>query len=236
MGLVYKLVRSDDKIYIGTTISKTLSKRLSQHRNSDRFKKYTIKDYSILYETENLNDLYQHEEYFIKIYNSYYDGLNKTINGRGNHLSPKFTTLNFKFSENSKQKMKKAKVNWNPYWTRGKKFKKKNSYIGKRFSSKLNEKDVNIIKEKFKTFSFSKDIVIKYIKKTQINSFMNDEIDISKLIFKNGKPISFARIFAHEICNEYNVSVVCIFNILNNNNWSNEIVWQKGEKNAFKIK
>ena len=49
------------------------------------------------------------EEKFIEEYDTYYNGLNATKGGKGwGHNSPKFTTLGYKYSEESKRKMSES--------------------------------------------------------------------------------------------------------------------------------
>lgn len=234
MAIIYKLTRSDNKEYIGTT-TQNLQKRLSVHKNSNRFKNKKIVNIEILYETDDIKELYDKEKYFIEKYNTFHNGLNKSINGRGNHLSDKFTTLGFKYSIESKEKMKKSKINFNPYWLKTCKRNKIPCRKNLRYNSKLTEKQVNEIKNNFKNYNFNKDITIKYIKKSQINLYLNDQILTNNLILKNGKPISFQIIYSHEICKKYNVSNITILNILRNKCWNKNIVWKKGIKNVNKI-
>lgn len=48
----------------------------------------------------------ERESYFVESLNTYLDGLNKSKYGKGhNHESPNFTTLNYKYSDESKRKM-----------------------------------------------------------------------------------------------------------------------------------
>ena len=48
----------------------------------------------------------ERESYFVESLNTYLDGLNKTKYGKGhNHESPSFTTLNYKYSDESKSRM-----------------------------------------------------------------------------------------------------------------------------------
>ena len=116
--IVYKLIREDNQIYIGITVN--FKARLSAHKKSKRFSELKIKEYEILYECDTYEEAEILEEEMIKKYNSFYNGLNESINGKGNHLSKKFNTLGFKFSEDSKQKMKDnhwSKSGIESYWT-----------------------------------------------------------------------------------------------------------------------
>ena len=105
--VVYKLIREDNQIYIG--ISVNFNSRLNAHRKSKRFSELKIKEYEILYECDTYEEAELLEEKMIKKYDSFYNGLNESVNGKGNHLSPNFNTLGYKFSEESKEKMRKPK-------------------------------------------------------------------------------------------------------------------------------
>lgn len=95
MGFIYKITNLiNNKIYIGQTI-KTVEKRFNQHKNNyikpyfsqivlyKAMKKYGIDNFSCeeIEEVEN-KQLDEREKYWIKHYNSYYDGYNSTIGGR----------------------------------------------------------------------------------------------------------------------------------------------------------
>ena len=95
MGFIYKITNLiNNKIYIGQTI-KTVEKRFNQHKNNyikpyfsqivlyKAMKKYGIDNFSCeeIEEVEN-KQLDEREKYWIKYYNSYYDGYNSTIGGR----------------------------------------------------------------------------------------------------------------------------------------------------------
>ena len=95
MGFIYKITNTiNQKCYIGQTV-KTLEKRFSQHKNNyikpyfqqivlyKAFKKYGIENFTFEEVEEVSNELLdEREKYWIKFYNSYYDGYNSTIRGR----------------------------------------------------------------------------------------------------------------------------------------------------------
>ena len=95
MGFIYKITNTiNQKCYIGQTV-KTLEKRFSQHKNNytkpyfqqivlyKAFKKYGIENFTFEEIEEVSNELLdEREKYWIKVYNSYYDGYNSTIRGR----------------------------------------------------------------------------------------------------------------------------------------------------------
>ncbi len=101
-GVVYMLTRADGLKYIG--ITKNLKGRINQHSKSSRFSQYQLIDYKILY-TGYYKDCERLEEYYIKKYNTYKNGLNMTESGKGKNKDCTFSTLGYKFSEESKKKM-----------------------------------------------------------------------------------------------------------------------------------
>ena len=104
--LIYKLTRDDGQIYIGTTNSKCYKNRMVAHKNSERFINHSF-TIEILEQSENI-EVHNKEGEYIKLYNSFYNGLNESIDGKGNHNAPNFNTIGFKFSEESKRKMSES--------------------------------------------------------------------------------------------------------------------------------
>lgn len=104
---IYKITRSDGKLYIGTTDSVCIKNRMCRHKKSSRFIGYDF-SYEII-EFSNSVELIDKESYYIQYYNTLTpNGLNISIDGKGNHLSSNFTTRGFKFSEESKKKMSES--------------------------------------------------------------------------------------------------------------------------------
>lgn len=99
MGYIYKITNIvNDKVYIGQTI-KTVEKRFSQHINNSNksyfsqivlykaFKKYGIENFVVETIEEVPNEqLDEREKYWIKYYNSYFDGYNSTLGGKATQL------------------------------------------------------------------------------------------------------------------------------------------------------
>lgn len=108
MIFVYKLTRSDGKEYIGK--SANFKNRLSQHKKHKRFKNYDIIKYEILHYCLTHEEALLAEKNSIKQYDTFYNGLNSTIDGTGNNYSDKFTTKGFKFTEESKKKMSSSSL------------------------------------------------------------------------------------------------------------------------------
>lgn len=100
--------KSDSKQYVGITIDRNQRQRLWSHRNSNRFKDDDF-SFEILEESSDRNYIESQETYWIQKFDTYHNGLNETKTGKGfGHSSSKFTTLGYKFSEKSKDKMRKS--------------------------------------------------------------------------------------------------------------------------------
>lgn len=108
MTVVYKLTRADGLEYIG--IAKNFKSRLWKHKRSERFSELPIIKYEILKEFSNYEDALLFEKHSIDFYNTYVNGLNKTIDGSGNHKRPSFTTRGRKLSEETKKKIQQASI------------------------------------------------------------------------------------------------------------------------------
>lgn len=102
--VVYKITRDDGQMYIGTTIQDRLKNRMSAHKNSKRFKNRNFK-FEILEESNIKKYIDEREVYYINEFDTYENGLNNSVNGKGNHLSVNFTTLNYKYGTESKTLM-----------------------------------------------------------------------------------------------------------------------------------
>lgn len=81
---------------------------MGDHKRSNKFKNIGF-DYKILEESTDRNYIEKREEYWIKRLKTFTEGLNSTILGKGyGHNSPRFTTLGYTFSEDSRKKMSEA--------------------------------------------------------------------------------------------------------------------------------
>lgn len=122
IGYIYKLTAPNGKVYIGQTINKKGRKR---YYNSGNFKqqvklynsveKYDwnpAETFEIIEEClcgPNKENLNEREQYWVKKFDSFNNGLNCNEGGHGN--------LGYKHSEESKRKMRDAKVNVkHPEW------------------------------------------------------------------------------------------------------------------------
>lgn len=107
---VYMITRIDGLKYIGMTLHP--NKRLREHKKTKRFE-MGIDGFEILFETHSYEECEKMEEHFISLHDTYHNGLNTTYDGKGkinnNTELPKYNTLGFKFSDESRQKMSENK-------------------------------------------------------------------------------------------------------------------------------
>jgi len=101
-SVIYKIVRDDGAAYVG--ITNNLQRRTHAHRYSDRFKGHEFK-IEILMECDSYKEAQLLEPIFIAEHGTFVNGLNLTKHGKGYSNSSRFTTTDFKFSENSRKKM-----------------------------------------------------------------------------------------------------------------------------------
>lgn len=198
--VVYKIIRDDGKIYIGTTIKDRIKNRISQHKTTERFKNRNF-TFEILEESTSKSYIDMKEEYYIKHFDTFNSGLNESINGKGNHLCDNFTTLGFQYSKESREKMSKsakARVERLGVPFKGKKHseqtRKNWSKVrkGRLFQYKLSEE---VYKQLRKEFESTKDKYTAYVA-------------------QNGKILTSQRQFAKDVSQKYKISVNMIVNIL----------------------
>ena len=196
--IVYKLTRNDNKDYIGITVD--FGKRLKQHYKSERFS-IGIKDYEILFVCDTYEEAGILEEFYIKKYNTVVNGLNISINGKGNHCSEKFTTKNFKYKDSSKKLMSnKAKER---YASGNNKLKnrvvsddekKKHSDFRKGKYNKIrviNNKTANQIIDDLENLNliFSDDLIKSIVRKSDV--WKVGKVDYNFLKCKNGLFVTY---------------------------------------------
>jgi hypothetical protein len=210
--VVYKITRSDNEIYVGKTSKKRLNKRMYDHRRSKRFIGHTF-SYEIVFESSSHNEILLQEKQFIQKYDSFSKGLNNSIDGSGNHNSPKFTTLGLKFSDETRKKIsQKAKGNKRALGLKHKKeTKEKWSDIrkGKVWSKKFDESHIrNLL------------ITFKNAPKMQTTTS------------KNGRPLTHIRNFCITNAHFFNMSPKTMHNILS----GKTIAWDQVYKEILDTK
>ena len=75
--LVYKIIRDDGKLYIGTTIKDRLKNRISQHKGTERFRGHTF-TLEILEESTSKEYIDMKEVHYINVFDTINSGLNKS--------------------------------------------------------------------------------------------------------------------------------------------------------------
>lgn len=222
MYLVYKITRDDGALYIGTTSLSRIKIRMNQHAKHKRFESHNF-EYEILFQSTNYDLVQSMEEKFIYEYNTFYDGLNETIDGSGNHLSNKFTTLGFNYSDESKKKMsenhwsKTGKVPWNK-GKRGcftdetiKQMSLKRKGVRPKGLTKLTETDVLKIK-------------YDYINRVNLGELTQSLRNGKSLsvgdVMANGRVLTYENAFCKEYSVHYGVTRQAIYHIIKGNGWS----------------
>lgn len=210
MAVVYKLDRSDGLSYIGITTN--FKKRLTQHKNSKRFKELLISDHSILFEGEYA-ECQSVERIYIEQFDTYNNGLNVTPTGQGRSETCKFNTLGFKYSDASRKKMSE-------------KAKARIRKLGYRHSEELKAHWSKTRKGKiFTTVKISPSALLDdwYTFCPTVEQISSIPTRMNKrgiLVFVNSRPYSFNAVklvlFAAEYCTKYGVTPNAIKRVIKN--------------------
>lgn len=209
MACVYKITRNDGLEYVG--ITNNLKRRIQQHKRSIRFS-IDIKYVETLFESDykNCEDA---EEIYITVFDTYKNGLNTTLHGKGNHYdSSKFNTLGYVYSKESREKMSKAKKGKptgrsNKGWIPSQEWIDKHRLIGSdNPKAILNEDLVREIIEDFNT---------------------NQKIENVGKIQRNGKPMSYMWAYCLQKAPQHNMTPQAIRRLLEKKSWKN--VWKEYE-------
>lgn len=201
--LVYKITRSDGQLYIGTTNTDRINYRMCHHSYSKRFKNYTF-EYEVIYKSDDVKEIYEKEEYYIQKYDTFYNGLNNSINGRGNHLCDRFTTLGYKHKEETKKKIS-AKTKGKKAWNKG---------IGRSESTK------NKISKKHKGRVPPNRKLTEEEVRDMLRDYYNNMPEYHNgIILKNGRESSYIHEFAKKYEEKYNVTIQCIKRIIKGDSW-----------------
>lgn len=218
---VYKITRSDGLCYIGITVN--CKARFKSHERSERFS-IGIKDIEILEECDTYEKAEDLEEYYINKFDTFNNGLNLSINGKGNHLCESFTTKGFKFSEESKKKMslsaKKRGISLAAVEAlKSEEVRKKLSKKRKGISwgnVKLTSEQINQIMYNFKNnlHPFDDEFISKYI--TKKDRHLIGKVPLEQLTALNGKPIKYHTLYAHFYSNLFGVHKNTILQVISN--------------------
>lgn len=201
--VVYKIVRDDLKSYIGMTKKSRLITRMREHKRNKKFKNHVF-SYSILHDNLLYESACELEEKEISNHNSYFNGLNETKNGKGNHKSKKFTTYGYKHTKESKLKMSKAQK------------KRKNRRKGYRLSEETKHK----ISKKLKGRKITTKLTVKQIK--EIKTLYNSKPKIAGvgIVQRNGKELSYNHAFAKKYHKNYGITDTGLRKIISGETWS----------------
>jgi hypothetical protein len=198
--LVYKITRDDGMLYIGTTIKDRMNNRLSQHKGTARFKGHKF-TFEILEESTSKSYIDMKEEYYINHFDTLNSGLNRSINGKGNHLAPTFTTFGYKYSTESKQKMSESA-------------KKRVQRLGIPWKGKKHsEETIKKLSAKRKGRIFSHKLTQEQYDEIR-NTFLLNKENYPTKIAKNGRSLSPERQYGYAVCKTYGVCCTTIVNIL----------------------
>lgn len=190
MYCVYCITRDDGKKYIGK--AKNIKGRISIHKKTKRFKRSDI-FYEILFISEDHSLVCDAEEFFVKYFYTFENGLNLTKDGSGNNYTEKFTTFGLKWSDETKRKIKFNHADLS---------KNKNGMWGKKHSNDTLIKWSKLRKNKV----WSKKFTEKNIEEI-LNIFKTTpNLKSVGTIQKNGKILTYNRAFCKEYCNDYNMS------------------------------
>ena len=220
LAYVYKITRNDDLAYIGITVNPKA--RFESHKKSPRFEA-GIKKIEILEKCESYELAEVLEEKYISEYDTYYNGLNLTIDGKGKNKDSKFNTLGYKFSEKSKRKMSESAKKRGPnrkevIHSESTKARWSEIRKGKSYGpTKLTEKDWLEIYDLYVNdkIQFEKSFVLKFVKKSQKEYY--DSLNFSELRGGNGKPLTKETLYSNYFAEKYNVSQQAIRLILRKN-------------------
>ena len=217
---VYMITRNDDLSYIGITVNK--ENRFYEHKRSERFS-IGIKSIEILAECDDYEESEELEEYFISKYDTYKNGLNLTVNGKGKNPDCKFNTFGYKFSEKSREKMSASAKKRGPN-TIGHKHDEESKKLwsdlrkGKNWakSLKVNEEQCFEIMRVYESeeLADNRKILEKIVKKSHLNII--GKVHYAELITKNGKNLNMKTICAQHFSELYGVSSAAIRAIIDN--------------------
>jgi len=209
MYIVYRLIRSDGQQYIGTTYEDGFKRRMTAHSKSERFDGFSF-ECEVLENSDDFEYIAGREEYYIKKYDTYLNGLNESVDGKGNHLCGDFTTKGFIFSEESRMKMRES----------AKKRIKRDGIPFKGCSHSSDQKEKWSRERKGKlppNTRLTEELVIEIVDLFASQPPMENV----GLVMKNGKKMSYVRAFCLKLSNYYGVTPEQMERIIRGKVWKN---------------
>lgn len=195
---IYVITRDDGKVYVGTTNSKRLYHRMCHHKYSTRFRNHSF-TYEIVAAWKT-SEVFEYEEYFIQKYDSFLNGLNRSKDGKGNHLSAAFSTLGWKMSEETKRKI-------------GEKSKRARKAKGHKFSAEVKAR----LSEKRKGKFFGKrKFALQFIDQIYEHYQRRPHIQKAGKVQPNGRLLSYERAFANQYASVYGMTSTYLYMIITN--------------------
>lgn len=216
-NVVYLITRNDGMRYVGITCE--FNRRIAAHRKSERFA-LGIQSIEILYESDSYEEIEELESFYIEKYDTYHNGLNESIDGKGNHLSTNFSTRGYKFTKEQKENMKKnhwSKKMKNTWTKHSEETRQKFSETrtGKYWRARKIPRDaaLEIIKAyEEDTITFSQDFICKYVKKTDKDNV--SRLPIEQLKSPNGKYLNKMKLYSEHFAEKYSVTKEAISQLL----------------------
>jgi hypothetical protein len=196
--ILYCITRDDGQKYVGITIDYRIKNRMACHALSDRFKGHSF-TYEIVLESENRKDVEDAEEKLIIELDTFHNGLNSTLGGKGyGHNSPNFSTFGYKFNDESKKKMSQSakdrakREGFDARSNRSKEFFAKDPSIKEKMSAAKKGK---------KSWSKISDDDIQKI----ISGYHEFNDDMIGLKSKNGRVLTKSRLYARHMSKQFPV-------------------------------
>ena len=199
---IYLITRTDGQQYVGSTRLDRYDMRMYRHKNSQRFEQ-GIYRHQMLW-VGSKKDVLSKEKYFVEEYDTYYNGLNHTIDGSGNPHTNRFTTDGTKHREETKRKIGLKSIG-------------RRTMLGKKHSLATRRRMSEQRKGKRNTTKLSleqvQEILSLYHSKPNI-------ADVGK-IQKNGRRMSYEQAFSLQIAEQYNMTPQGIRHIITRKTWAN---------------
>ena len=219
-NVVYLITRKDGKQYVGITCE--FNRRIRAHKKTKRFE-MGIENIEILHECETYEEAEMLEPLYIEKYDTFRNGLNESIDGKGNHLADNFTTKGYKFTDTQRLNMKnnhwskRIENTWTKTGIHSEEQKKEWSEKrkGKSWSSrKIPRQDALEIIELYEEnkISFEDDFIKQFVKIKDREKV--GHIPIEELKAPNGKYLNRIKLYAEHFGKKYGVTPNSIVRII----------------------